>query len=91
MQPLAFYGERLPEMLASLQEMHADNPRFVGWAWHCYNDHVRSRCIGQMVHRTGQWHRSVVSARKKRGRWPAPDGLTDRNDHYIGRITESIT
>lgn len=37
------YGERLPEMLASLEEAHADNPRFVGWAWHCYNDHVRSR------------------------------------------------
>ena len=32
------YGKLLPAMLRSLDEALERNPRYLGWAWHSYND-----------------------------------------------------
>lgn len=32
------YGERLPRMLAALDEANGENPHYLGWARHSYND-----------------------------------------------------
>jgi hypothetical protein len=34
----ADYREQLPTMLKSLDEHQGSQPRYLGWAWHCYND-----------------------------------------------------
>jgi hypothetical protein len=34
----ADYRERLPAMLQTLDERQHANARYLGWAWHCYND-----------------------------------------------------
>lgn len=35
------YGELMPDMFKSLEEAHRQNPRYLGWAWHSYNDHLK--------------------------------------------------
>jgi hypothetical protein len=35
------YLELLPEMLKTLDATHLSNPRYLGWARHSYNDHVK--------------------------------------------------
>ena len=37
----ADYRERLPAMLQTLEERQSANPRYLGWARHCYNDLVK--------------------------------------------------
>ncbi|MEP6667718.1 MAG: acetylxylan esterase [Chthoniobacter sp.] len=37
----ADYRERLPEMLKTLDERQNANPHYLGWASHCYNDHLK--------------------------------------------------
>jgi hypothetical protein len=32
------YGELLPQMLARLDDANRDNPHYLGWARHSYND-----------------------------------------------------
>jgi hypothetical protein len=32
------YGEQLPQMLNKLDDTNRDNPHYLGWAWHSYND-----------------------------------------------------
>jgi hypothetical protein len=34
----ADYREQVPTMLKSLDEHQGSQPRYLGWAWHCYND-----------------------------------------------------
>jgi hypothetical protein len=34
----ADYQQQLPDMLKDVQDALAANPRFLGWAWHSYND-----------------------------------------------------
>jgi len=35
------YREHLPEMLKTLDERQSANPHYLGWASHCYNDHLK--------------------------------------------------
>jgi len=34
------YGDALPRMLSALEAANADNPHFLGWAEHSYNDRL---------------------------------------------------
>jgi hypothetical protein len=44
----ADYGARLPQMLAALDEANRDNPHYLGWARHSYNDTLSgARADGQ--------------------------------------------
>ncbi|HZD49282.1 MAG TPA: hypothetical protein VE178_11105 [Silvibacterium sp.] len=33
------YGKLMPRMLATVDETLRNNPHYLGWAWHSYNDH----------------------------------------------------
>lgn len=37
------YLELLPEMLRTLDPAHRDDPHYLGWAWHHYQDRVPAR------------------------------------------------
>jgi len=37
----ADYRERLPKMLETLDERQGTHPHYLGWASHCYNDHLK--------------------------------------------------
>lgn len=34
----ADYRDQIPDMLKTLDERRSASPRYLGWAWHCYND-----------------------------------------------------